>query len=270
MQRDHVAEPGRGTIDPHVGPDRPQHCRLEQVEPDRPQQGHVCPKCKDKRFVVLDVNYGHPQFAKLIPCDLCHGAEQVSLSPWPEVQPPPDLRRHRSATVSHHSHIAPVLAAVAPLCRPPHGFVTLSGPPGRGKSTVMACAYNEALAARLPALYVSIADLCDRLRRTFDPDSPLAFDAAFEWVQRVPVLCLDEFERFNASGWTLEKVGQLISTRYDYRQERLTCLATNTTIASLPDFLQSRINDRECHRFELTGPDLRKRSRAGSGETGGL
>ncbi len=270
MQRDAVPELCCDTLEPHVGPDRPQHCRLEQVEPDRPQQGYVCPKCKDKRFVVLDVNYGHPQFAKLIPCDLCHGAEQVSLSPWPEVQPPPDLRRHRFATVSHHSHIAPVLAAVAPLCRPPHGFVTLSGPPGRGKSTVMACAYNEALAARLPALYVSIADLCDRLRRTFDPDSPLAFDAAFEWVQRVPVLCLDEFERFNASGWTLEKVGQLISTRYDYRQERLTCLATNTTIASLPDFLQSRIEDRECHRFELTGPDLRKRSRAGSGETGGL
>ena len=146
----------------------------------------------------------------------------------------------------------------AQRARQPHDFLTLTGRTGVGKSTLLAAMVNTALASHFTAYYTTTADLLDSLRATFKSGAEVGYDGQWERLKNVRVLCLDELDRFNASDWALEKLFQLMSARYDYGRDRLTGLATNAGIATFPPYLRSRMLDRECSLFELTGQDVRQ------------
>jgi DNA replication protein DnaC len=80
-------------------------------------------------------------------------------------------------------------------------------------------------------------------------------------VLNVPVLCVDDIHAVNKTGWVWERVTELICWRYEHRHDLLTCLATNESPDALPDFLRSRICDRQCRVVEVVGPDVRQRIR---------
>lgn len=39
---------------------------------------HLCPTCKDMRFVTRDLPVAHPQFGKAIPCPKCNRSARES------------------------------------------------------------------------------------------------------------------------------------------------------------------------------------------------
>ncbi|MCU0510697.1 MAG: AAA family ATPase [Anaerolineae bacterium] len=219
-----------------------------------------CPKCKGKGFVLKDVNYGHPDFGKLIPCDLCNGS-RAEVSPFMELEVPKDVRGATFKNVFRRSEIAPALEVAEPLVAQRHGLLTLWGPPGVGKSEVLGCVWNEASSAGIPCLYADAIRLFARLREGLDPGANPSFTEMWKPVLNVPVLCVDDIHAVNKTGWVWERVTELICWRYEHRHDLLTCLATNESPDALPDFLRSRICDRQCRVVEVVGPDVRQRIR---------
>ena len=215
-----------------------------------------CDVCKDKGWLTWDVPYGHPGFGKLMACPHCReeGQRAVLVA---ECGLPPKLQSVSFAKIVKHPGNAAAFERALALAHQPREFLTLSGPTGVGKSTLLAAVVKEALTAGFSAYYTTMADLLDGLRATFKPTAATAYEPLWERLTGVRVLCLDELDRFNGSDWALEKLFQLISARYDYGHDRLTCFASNASIDTFPAYLQSRMRDRQCCLFELTGMDVR-------------
>jgi DNA replication protein DnaC len=220
------------------------------------ESGVACEVCKDRGFVVLDVFPGHSAFGKAWPCPRCSGDKRPGVLAA-ACGLPDKLKPWTFDKVARHAGNAAAYDAALERAHRPREFLTLVGATGVGKSILQASIINKCLSASVPALYTTTADLLDYVRATFRPNSVEGYEDRWERLKSVRVLCLDEVDRFNPSDWAVEKFFQLISTRYDYGLDRLTCLATNASIDTFPDYLQSRMRDRKCGLFELTGMDVR-------------
>lgn len=154
------------------------------------------------------------------------------------------------------------------------GWVTLSGPHGSGKTFLLAAIVNESLRADVEAVYTTAADLLADLRRTYDKDQDTSFSTLFEQLLGVPVLCLDEIEKFSATAWAEEQIFRLIDHRYRAWDQGLTVLATNRDTRSgaaivestrHPNYWESRIADARFTTINLWGsPDFRPVQRRAS------
>jgi DNA replication protein DnaC len=217
---------------------------------------NACDICKGRGFVTLDVYPGHPSFGKALRCPKCGGNKRrqmlVSACGLPD-----KLKLWTFDKIVRHAGNAAAYDAARERAQQPREFLTLTGPTGVGKSILIASVANLALALGHSALYITTADLLDYIRATFQPGVEGGYEARWELLKSVKVLCLDEMDQFNASPWALEKFFQLINSRYDYGLDRLTCFATNASIDTFPPNLQSRMRDRQCCLFELTGMDVR-------------
>jgi DNA replication protein DnaC len=219
-----------------------------------------CPRCKDRGWLTYDVKYGHPQFAKLLRCPDCGGQEQQESLAGTCGLPCEWLGWTFRNTVRHDG-IAAAYDAAFCLAQKPQRFLTLLGSYGVGKTRLLACIVNEARLRGLSAIYLTTADLLDYLRAAYAPKAEVAYDERLDRLTQARVLCLDEFDRFNSTEWAREKFFQLVDARYQRGQELLTCFAANATLEDLPPYLRSRLEDRQCALFQLTGQDIRRRPR---------
>lgn len=139
------------------------------------------------------------------------------------------------------------------------GFVALTGKPGTGKSTLLICAVNAARERNVPAVYAVMSDLLDYLRAAYNPanTSELTFDARWDLLLRAEVLAIDEVDQFNATPWAMERFLRLIDERWRSMDSRLTLLATNLPVSSLPDKVSSRLRDGRAGILQTGGPDMR-------------
>ena len=215
-----------------------------------------CPLCKGKGFLTYDVPYGNPLFDAMPPCPMC-SENRAPKALAAVCGLPPKLQTVTFDKTVRHPGNAAAYDAALERARQPREFLTLTGPTGVGKSCLLAAIVNEALSRRLAAYYTTTADLLDLLRSSFQPGAETDYESQWERLKTVRVLTLDELDRFNQSDWALEKFFQLMSARFDYGHDRLTCFASNAGIDTFPAYLQSRMRDRQSCLFELTGMDVR-------------
>jgi DNA replication protein DnaC len=211
------------------------------------------------------VPVGHPDFGKPFRC-ACHKALDTErnrrrLLEMDGLSNSQRELRFERLTLTPENRTA--FAAVENALHSRRGMVTLLGPPGTGKTTLLVCAVNAAREANVPSIYTTVTDLLDYLRSAFRPENPRAlnFDARWMLLLSADVLALDELDEFSSTEWAQERFYRLIDERWLSMSEKLTMLATNSRIADLPPKIASRLSD---GRASIVGPgstDLRPFSR---------
>ena len=173
-----------------------------------------------------------------------------------------DSERHQ-----RFSDLAPAGSIHLPLrdivkAIPQHkGFITLTGPPGTGKSALMISAVNMARESGISAAYRRLSSLFDELRDQYDQaERERAFQKRWDTLTEAHVLAIDEIDKWNQTAWAQERFDSLLDERFRRLDDRLTLLAANS-IEGLSSHNRSRIRDRFAQRFELDGIDVRQEER---------
>ncbi len=209
----------------------------------------VCPECGGLgwRRVAPAACPGEPGFGRLVAC-ACNRAElarqhqlQQRLAGLPrrlqtrtfenfvvlEEAPPPQGRGSNGAAY----------AAARAFAAEPQGWLLFSGPPGGGKTHLLA-----AIAQTVPgAIFVTAPDLLDLLRAGYD-QVDFGYEARLEQFRTVGVLLLDDLGAEAPTPWAAEKLFQLLNHRYNWGLP--TVLATNFPLKALEPRLRSRLSER--------------------------
>ncbi len=229
----------------------------------------VCPICKGRGFVLLDVPYGHPDFGKLIACRCTEarialnrsrqlhglsnlgGLERMTFDTFlPDgVSLPESVRTalHRAFDIA------------LDYARRPRGWLVLLGGFGAGKTHLAAAITNFNIDLGRPAIFVVVPDLLDHLRAAFGPSSESGVDERLDTIRETPLLVLDDLGAHHSTPWAQEKLFQILNHRYNSRLP--TVITTNQRLEELDPRVASRLADLDLSQiFEIPAPDFRQGS----------
>ena len=133
----------------------------------------------------------------------------------------------------------------------PSDWLVMAGSTGRGKTRLAAAIGNFCREAGTPVMFVVVPDLLDRLRSSYNPQNPRAFDDIFEQVRNTPLLILDDLGAQSGTAWAEEKLFQLINHRYNACLP--TVITTNLTVNNIDARLASRLTDPQVSTILLMG-----------------
>lgn len=136
------------------------------------------------------------------------------------------------------------------------GWLLLQGEYGCGKTHLAAAIANMAVDLGVPALFITVPDLLDALRFSYqDPES--TFEERFEEIRQAGLLVLDDFGTQNATSWAQEKLFQIINFRYINRLPLV--VTTNISLQEMEGRILSRLQDPELVSLvHIKAPDYRR------------
>jgi DNA replication protein DnaC len=212
-----------------------------------------CPICAGIGYVRLDVPLGHPDFGKLQPCD-CRRRE-ISQRVLDRLYILSNLNELRNMTFESFQprgrvglgprqadSLEQAYNQAQRFAQSPHGWLVLQGGYGCGKTHLAAAIANFAVSVGMPTLFLTIPDLLDTLRFTYD-DPTATFEGRFEQIREAGLLVLDDFGTQNATAWAQEKLFQIINYRYINRLP--TVVTTNLSMDQIEGRIRSRLEDPE-------------------------
>ncbi|MCH8814836.1 MAG: ATP-binding protein [Chloroflexi bacterium] len=151
----------------------------------------------------------------------------------------------------------------------PKDWLVIAGSTGRGKTRLAAGIGNFCREAGTEVMFLVVPDLLDRLRSSYNPQSPTAFDRLFDQVREVPVLILDDLGAESGTPWADEKLFQLLNYRYNACLP--TVITTNAMAGQIEDRVLTRLTDPAISsmllmgRFDFWGKGEPKRAPSGRG-----
>lgn len=157
------------------------------------------------------------------------------------------------------SNLQRALQAATTYAAKPEGWIVLLGTYGAGKTHLAAAIANYLEQTVGNVVFVTIPDLMDYLRQTFDPSSHQRFDYRFDLVRTAKLLVLDDLKSDYSSAWVKEKLFQILDYRY------LRDMATVITISDdnfdkLDARIASRVTDqRISNLFRIEAPSYADR-----------
>ena len=136
------------------------------------------------------------------------------------------------------------------------GWLVLTGDHGCGKTHLAAAIANYRTQAGHQVEFQIVPDFLDHLKRTFDPESKVAFDSLFERVRKAGLLVLDDLGAHTSTPWAQEKLYQIIN--YRYNAQLATVITTPLALNEIEDRISSRMSDvKFCFVFHILAPDFR-------------
>ena len=201
----------------------------------------------------MDVPVGHPEFGRLQPCD-CRRRD-ISQQVLDRLYALSNLNELRRLTFDSFQPRGRV--GLAPrqadslehaynqsqrFAQSPHGWLVLQGGFGCGKTHLAAAIANFTVELGVPTLFLTVPDLLDALRFTYD-DPNSTFEARFEQIRNAGLLVLDDFGTQNATAWAQEKLFQIINYRCINRLP--TVVTTNLALDQIEGRIRSRLEDPE-------------------------
>ena len=219
-----------------------------------------CARCRDAGWLVPDVKYGNPAFAKPVPC--AWRAAQRAASQRQALLELSHLAVYRTQTFDTFVCSAATAAVWATVQRYTErfaGWLVLLGGYGCGKTHLAAAAW-AALDQGMTVLFMVVPDLLDHLRAAYAPTSAVAYDAHFERVRSVPLLVLDDLGTESATPWAREKLYQIIN--YRYNEQLPTIITSNRPVEAIDPRMVSRMTALlfEDQVVLIDAPDYRQRA----------
>lgn len=226
----------------------------------------ACPKCHGVGYLRRDLPVGHPEFGKLQLCD-CRASqisqqvrqrlfalsrlEELSHLTFENFNPRGRvglLPRQADSLEQAYNHARQFAQRL-------EGWLLLQGGLGCGKTHLAAAIANFAVSIGVPTLFITVPDLLDILRYTFN--NPVeTFEERFEQIRSAPLLVLDDFGTQVASPWGQEKLFQIINYRYINHLPLV--VTTNMADEDFEERIRSRLQDPELvTRVRILAPDYR-------------
>jgi DNA replication protein DnaC len=135
------------------------------------------------------------------------------------------------------------------------GWLLLQGGYGCGKTHLAAAIANAAVDLGVPTLFLTVPDLLDNLRFSYDSEDT-NFEQRFDEIRNAKLLVLDDFGTQNATAWAQEKLFQIINYRYINRLPLV--VTTNLDINEIEPRIRSRLVDPQLvSKIIITTPDYR-------------
>jgi DNA replication protein DnaC len=137
-----------------------------------------------------------------------------------------------------------------------NGWLLLRGGYGCGKTHLAAAISNYAVEMGVPTLFLTVPDLLDMLRFSYDSEDT-SFENRFHEIRNASLLVLDDFGTQNATGWAQEKLFQIINYRYINKLPLV--ITTNLNPDDIEPRFRSRLADRELVTdVRINAPDYRR------------
>lgn len=220
----------------------------------------TCEICHGNGWFMYDVPRGHAQYGRTHPCPnrtvdkTVSGLKdyEINKMSWDDIVP--------------DGNIMEVVTAVKDSLSLGYGMVYIWGKPGRGKTMVLQRAVKTAIEVyKVNALYTQTNQILDYLRESYDEEkkSHTMNRRIQNLIELIDVLCIDEFEKFNATGWADERIQMIMNERYrrSIHQLGVTIMASNAPPSSLESaYLRDRIEDGRHRVIHVTGDSLRPAS----------
>jgi DNA replication protein DnaC len=120
------------------------------------------------------------------------------------------------------------------------GWLVLQGGYGCGKTHLAAAIGNFAVDLGVPTLFVTVPDLLDLMRQSYE-DKEMGFEKRFEEIREAPLLIMDDFGTQNATPWAQEKLFQILN--YRYINHLALVVTTNLSLREIDGRIRSRLQD---------------------------
>ncbi|MCX6065844.1 MAG: ATP-binding protein, partial [Chloroflexi bacterium] len=115
---------------------------------------------------------------------------------------------------------------------------------------------NFAVQMGVPTLFLTVPDLLDTLRFSYD-SVDTTFEQRFEQIKNAELLVLDDFGTQNATGWAQEKLFQILNYRYINKLPLV--VTTNLALDEIEARIRSRLQDPELvTTVRISSPDYRR------------
>ncbi len=226
-----------------------------------------CPVCKGAGYVVKDVPFGHPDFARLYPCR-CK-IEELSAKRLSDLRQLSDLGLLSHMTFESfvpegyglnqlkQRNLRMAYEKARDYAMNPQGWLVFLGGYGCGKTHLAAAIANYRVEHGQAALFVVVPDLLDHLRAAYSPTSPASYDERFQMIRSAPFLVLDDLGTQSATPWAQEKLYQIFNYRYNARLP--TVITTNHKLEEIDVRLRSRLVDPDLALIvTILAPDFRR------------
>ena len=226
-----------------------------------------CPHCGGLGYLRVDVPVGHPDFGKIVSCG-CRQA-QVSQQVHKRLFSLSNLDQLSSLTFENFEprgriglsgyqadSIEVAYNQAHQFAQSLQGWLLLEGEFGSGKTHLAAAIANFVVNLGVPTLFLTVPDLLDTLRFSYD-DPESSFEERFEEIREISLLILDDFGTQNATPWAQEKLFQIINYRYINRLPLV--VTTNLALEEIEGRIRSRLVDPELvTTVEIIAPDYRQ------------
>jgi len=225
-----------------------------------------CPICGGVGFVRQDLPVSHPDFGKLQVC-VCRQQSLVQ-STQQRLFRLSNLDSFRPMTFESFNPVGRVglgenqlnslkyaLNQAQHFAQNLNGWLLLMGGYGCGKTHLAAAIANFAVNLGVPTLFLTVPDLLDWLR--FSYDSPEAtFEQRFDEIRNIALLALDDLGTQNTTPWAQEKLYQIINHRYVAKLPMV--VTTNQDLDEIDGRIRSRLQDPELVTpVKINAPDFR-------------
>ncbi len=135
------------------------------------------------------------------------------------------------------------------------GWLVLQGGYGSGKTHLAAAIGNFAVGLGVPTLFVTVPDLLDLMRQSYE-DTEMGFEKRFDEIRDAPLLIMDDFGTQNATSWAQEKLFQILN--YRYINHLALVVTTNLSLREIEGRIRSRLQDPDLVTFvNITAGDFR-------------